>query len=261
MLNIIVPTLGNRLPELKRLLDSLEQQTNKSFMVICAIQGNYNSVQNLLSNYSFEVRTCFLERKGLSLARNTSINLIDNKAKYITFSDDDCWYPNFMVEKILSMNNLGNECYCFQIFDPNNNVFYKNYYKKQISKLTYRNSLKVSSIEFFVPSEVFNKNINFDENFGLGTKYPSGEENIFLFDLIKNGYILKYEPSIIVYHKFPNWVNKEYIFKGKGALFSRLYSPKIAFFLIIVYSIYKIKFFTNFSKQFKMMFLEIINYR
>ena len=74
----------------------------------------------------------------------------------------------------------------FQIFDPESRQFYKNYRQDAVSNLDFRGILRISSIEFFINLDKVNKgNLRFDERFGLGAKYPSGEENILLADLLK----------------------------------------------------------------------------
>ncbi|MES2828421.1 MAG: glycosyltransferase family 2 protein [Bacteroidota bacterium] len=257
MLTIIIPTLGDRLIELSRLLDSLDNQTNKKFNVILVIQGNHELVESVLTQYTFQIVVCLSNKKGLSAARNLALQYIDESSNYITFSDDDCWYPISMVERIASLNMASNKCVCFQIFDPEKEQYYKDYGNNPIEKMTRRDLLRISSIEIFVPINIIKKGVKFDENFGLGTTNPSGEENIFLFDLVRENYIIDYFPEIIVFHPVPNWAKKEYTFKGKGALFARLYNKPIGFIMVLIYSLKKFKLFTNFPKQFFGMIKEI----
>ena len=48
--SILLPTLGERIDELKRLFNSLEEQTNKSFELIIISQGNHNASTSLALN-------------------------------------------------------------------------------------------------------------------------------------------------------------------------------------------------------------------
>lgn len=261
MLCIIVPTLGNRSEELKRLFSSLDNQTNKHFYVLCMVQGNYDLVYQISVKFNFEIHIHNLSKIGLSFARNIALNHVKIETTFITFSDDDCWYPPYMVDKISNYKYADNECICFNIYDPFKEKYYKSYPHQSISSLSKRDILKVSSIEIFVPRSIIESKIYFDEKFGLGTNYPSGEENIFLFDLLDNKYKIRYFPHIIVYHAFPDWISKEYIFNGKGALFVRLFNKPISIVLVVGYSILKFKYFTNFRLQFLKMFKEIIDYK
>lgn len=257
MLTIIIPTLGTRIKELKRLLDSLASQTNSAFNVICIVQDNYAAVESVLEEYSFSIITILAKKKGLSAARNLAMEKIDRNSTCVTFSDDDCWYPSYAVEKVLEFNIDDRQCVCFQIFDPESQQYYKGYPTVSSSNMSKRELLKISSIEIFVPRSIVEENIRFDEDFGLGTSNPSGEENIFLFDLIKRNYIISYMPEIIVFHGVPNWANKEYTFKGKGALFARLYNRPIGLLMVFIYSIRKYKLFTSFFNQFSGMVREV----
>lgn len=257
MLSIIIPTLGNRLLELERLLNTLENQTSNLFEVICAIQGNFNEVKSLLNKYNFVIKTLELNRSGLSYARNEALKLVDPESTFVTLSDDDCWYPPYTVEKVCELWSGFDGCLCFQIFDPVINDYYKSYPQGLDEKLTLRKSLKISSIEIFISMSIISQGIRFDERFGLGTKYPSGEENIFLFDIIRKDHIIRYFPEIIVYHLKPVWRNKEYIFKGKGALFTRLYNKPIAFFMVNIYAFKKKQYSANIISDLIKMITEI----
>lgn len=261
MLSIIVPTLGSRLVEMKELLDSLAQQVNKHFEVICAIQGNFEAVNDLLLKYSFPIKVLHLNRRGLSFARNEALKLVSKYAKFVTLSDDDCWYPPHTVDRVLELGKDFNGCLCFQIFDPKIKEYYKHYNVAFDGNVSSRKSLKVSSIEIFISKEIIDTEIRFDERFGLGTNYPSGEENIFLFDIIKKGGTIKYFPEIIVFHLKPNWKNKEYIFKGKGALFARLYNKPLAYLMVNLYAVMKSKYSDNLLVDIRNMIAEIRTFK
>jgi len=242
---------------MEELLDSLAQQANKQFEVICAIQGNLEAVNNLLLKYSFPVKSLSLKRRGLSFARNEALKLVSKDAKFVTLSDDDCWYPPHTVERVLELGEDFNGCLCFQIFDPKINEYYKHYNDAFDGNVSLRKSLKVSSIEIFISKEIIDTGVRFDERFGLGTNYPSGEENIFLFDIIKKGSTIKYYPEIIVFHLKPVWKNKEYIFKGKGALFARLYNKPLAYLMVNLYAVMKSKYSNNLFMDIRNMVAEV----
>ena len=71
-LSILLPTLGARIDELKRLFISLENQNNKSFELIIVSQGNHKIIEELLREFSFKYKQIKIDKKGLSLARNIS---------------------------------------------------------------------------------------------------------------------------------------------------------------------------------------------
>lgn len=261
MLSIIIPTLGTRIVTLEQLFDSLSKQSNQNFEVIVAVQANHQKVKELLDQYTFKYEICNLYKKGLSYARNKAIKLVSKEATLVTFSDDDCWYPDDAFERVFKKSDETVHCMCFQIFDPIINQPYKEYMDGYRDKLTFRESLKVSSIEIFIPRSVMDMGILFDERFGLGTSNPSGEENIFLFDVMKNGFAISYFPEVIVHHLRPVWSNKEYIFKGKGALFSQLYNKPLALAMVILYAMMKRTHSANIITDLRHMLMEIIKHR
>ena len=68
--SILLPTLGERIDELKRLFNSLEEQTNKSFELIIVSQGNHDIIEELLKKFTFKYTQIKIEQRGVYLARN-----------------------------------------------------------------------------------------------------------------------------------------------------------------------------------------------
>lgn len=234
MLSIIIPTLGTREQELSRLFESLESQTSKNFEVIVVSQDQHEKVAELLAPNSFSYQHVRLTKRGLSYARNQGIQAI--KGRYVTFSDDDCWYPSDAVERVEGFFSQHNaQVVCFQIYDPTTNQSYKAYPTTEAEQLRSRDLFRKSSIEIFVDTEtVDRKYICFNEDFGLGAKHPSGEENIFLFGLHRAGYQISYVPHVIVYHLKPTQASRldERTMVSKGALFAALYNKPMDLILL-----------------------------
>lgn len=234
MLSIIVPTLGTRVPELNRLFDSLENQTSLEFEVIVVSQDHHEVVSELLSKRSFLHKQVKLSKRGLSYARNEGLKAV--KGRYVTFSDDDCWYPAHAVKKVerfFAQHQA--QVVCFQIFDPTTNQTYKSYPTEEANQVRSRDLFRKSSIEIFVDTQTIDQNyLSFNESFGLGAKHPSGEENIFLFALHRAGYTISYVPEVIVYHLKPTQASRldERTMISKGALFAALYRKPVDLILL-----------------------------
>ena len=103
--------------------------------------------------------------------------------------------------------------------------------------------MNVSSIEItFKLKSIQNANIKFDEEFGLGTEMPTGEESIFLVDAYKKKFLkILYVPIPIVIHPLESsgteW-NNEKMIKGKGAMFGRMFG-KFGYFFNLLFSLKK----------------------
>jgi glycosyltransferase involved in cell wall biosynthesis len=241
MISIIIPTLGQREQELFRLLDSLKKQTYNNFEIIMVSQDNHTLVENMLNKFAFKHKHVRLDQKGLSRARNKGLEQVSGK--FVTFSDDDCWYPEDGLKKVMNafQKNPKTDVMCFKIYDPLVNEDYKNYPTKPKDDITRIDFLRKSSIEIFVKHYCFENNNNlFDERFGLGSKYMSGEENIILQDLKKSGFKISYEPTVVVYHKKREQerINNLDIIK-KGPLFIRIFGKPMGIFLFHMFYIKK----------------------
>ena len=219
--SVIVPTVGAREAEIKRLFGSLINQNYKSLEVVVVVQDNFNSMSKLCNSYSDQLNIIYIttDRKGLSLARNIGIK--DSSGEIILLSDDDCWYKNKSIEKISDFfkQNEETDILLTQIYDPIANVPYK-IYPNESRKITRATELlSKSSLEIaYRRSGVI---INFDELFGLGGVYVAGEENDFLIRSLRVNKRIQYEPFVTVYHekKLKRESNEQLV--AKGAFYSK----------------------------------------
>ena len=232
MFSIIVPTLGERTFELKRLLDSLTKQGEIKSEVIIAAQDNFDLVENVTSHYSslLNIKVLRISRKGLSYARNEALQHVSGDI--LTFSDDDCWYPDNIFQDIQSYVSKSEIC-TFQIYDFDAKQQYKNYPKEPYLKhRSIFKAFKVSSIEIFINLKAVSAlDIKFDENFGLGSRYPGGEEINLLIDFIRGGYKIDYIPLPVVYHKKNGHRLNDKVLEAKGAFLARNFGLLSCLFL------------------------------
>ena len=128
--------------------------------------------------------------RGLSKSRNLAIGLSD--AELCKISDNDVVYVD-QYENIIVNSFLEHQ-------DADVIVFFVKRKERMIplfDKPTYMNyltTLKACSVEIAFRRERV-KNIHFHETFGAGSgKYLMGEENIFLYDCLKNGRKILYLP-------------------------------------------------------------------
>ena len=77
MISLLVPTLGKREQELRRLFDSLERQTYKDFEVVIVSQGNHDFVESCVASYDFKHKHIKSDTLGLSVARNVGLKYIE----------------------------------------------------------------------------------------------------------------------------------------------------------------------------------------
>ena len=233
-LSILLPTLGSRIEELKILFDSLENQNNKLFELIIVSQGNHDIIEELLKKFTFKYTQIKIEKRGLSLARNIGMKYVNGN--YVVLADDDAWYPKDSINTIITeMKNNNEDIICFKIFDPISGKYYKNYSKHK---------QKVGTIQILKKSKIV-----FNEEFGLGSKFQSGEENLIINDLRKEGYKIKFIDKTIVYHRIRrNTIIDEKFIRSKAEVLKRIlgkFGACIYLNLILIKNFRKIKGIKN----------------
>jgi len=183
-----------------------------------------NQSNNQKRYFNSNIRIYNYNEKGLSKSRNRGLE--NANGEICVIADDDIIYKESYCDILKKSfeKNLDADIITFQIETPDGNLF-KNYSKKEFWH-NKRTILKVSSIEIaFRRDSIIKNNIKFDERFGLGSKYITGEENIFLMDCLDKGLKIKYIPSPIVIHPYENSgrIFSESLIFSKGAVFARLF--------------------------------------
>ena len=254
-ISVLVPTLGVRKNEIKRLLTSLEKQTYKKFEIIFVTQDNHDYIEKLICDYScLNIKHLKINIKGLSRARNKALE--QASGEIVVLSDDDCWYPINSFEIIVNafVKRKSTKIILTQIFDYEGNAFYKNYsyngkYINNKLQLMSRSSIEIA---FKKDLLICNK---FDERFGLGSEFVCGEEVDFLLNNFQNKTIF-YLPVITVYHrkKYSKSSDKQII--AKGAIYGKNFNIVICLLVLLRDLIMKKEnnfkyFFEGYNEYFK----------
>ena len=176
---------------------------------------------------------------GLSKSRNEALE--NATGEYLVITDDDLEYIDGYDEIICNAfeKKMNADIIAFQV-EGIERVFKK--YGKRAKKLSYLSSLHVSSVEIVIrKSSIKKSSVRFAEEFGAGAKYRMGEENIFLFDCLKAGMNIYYEPQVIakLHMNESTWFNgfnKKY-FLDRGAVSRKLYGNIMGLFMIMAFAI------------------------
>lgn len=207
----------------------------------CKNKAELNQIHSVNDKY----KCLSFNEKGISNSRNRAIE--NSTGDICVLCDDDVIYCNDAESVILESykNNPNADIIVFQLQNYNGKL-YKRYKNKKMN-INAINSMRVSSVEItFRRDSIINNNIKFNSNFGAGTKYYCGEENIFLNDCIKKGLKIIYIPTVIatLQESDSSWFegyNEQY-FISKGAVFYKLYK-KLYFIFILQFAIRKNKLF------------------
>lgn len=203
--------------------------------------------------------------KGLSKSRNLALS--NATGDICLIADDDIVYNANILDKIIS--------------DYQNNTFDVITYASNVGGLSSKNKLGSHSIKShnfksifsvisfqisFLREKIIEKAICFDNQFGIGSQYVSGEENIFIKDTMDND--LKVGKSYFVINSHPEITNTsiltQKILKSKGPLFKRMFNQWAAFFILCAFFIYKLPSIvknTNFFYSFYLSLIEMIKYQ
>lgn len=177
-----------------------------------------------LESFHGKTRMITCNEKGLSKSRNKALDYA--RGEICLLSDDDLIYRNDLEEQILHAFDGNPNCDLLFFQVEGIDKKFKNY-PDRACKVGYIKSLRISSVEIaFRTSKIKEAGIRFNEIFGTGAKYASGEENIFLFHCLGKGLNMKYIPLKIadMYVGNSSWFrgfNRDY-FHAKGAAFTAM---------------------------------------
>lgn len=162
--------------------------------------------------------------KGLSISRNIGFN--NSTADYIWIMDDDVVVLEDSLTKFYKLLSAFPE-FDMYIVEHSNTLSQPKSHKK-CKVVNYYSAMSISSIDMIIKKSSINK-IHFDEQFGLGTNYPSGEEYIFAIDMLKSKKkllkvfdVYSYHPDVSSGYDFFSTRNK---LEAKLAMFSRCFGP------------------------------------
>jgi hypothetical protein len=188
---------------------------------------------------------------GLSKNRNASILLAKKVVKpqdYIYICDDDV---SIRIDGLLAARKRAIKMkmdFISGMVTTVNGPFKK--YGLKDKRLFRRDCAKISSVELLVSSDfLINSEVYFDEKFGLGATYPSGEEFVFCCDLIASGGLGIFFPIIFCEHapvsSGQDFFTKSIKIKAKGAMFARVYGKSIGAIYALAFSVKKWNLYKN----------------
>jgi len=166
----------------------------------------------------------YVNTKSVSIARNLAKK---PACDWYVFCDDDGYMKedySEILDKIISTNNHI-DIIAGSIIRDDNFEFYSPRHAIGGNLNNFRFTKLLMGSNFAVKEKVFHNLGGFDEEFGIGGKWGSGEETDFAWKAYFNKIPMLYEKDLIVYHIKPyagdlkHSVNKAFTYGvGKGAL-------------------------------------------
>lgn len=209
-ISLAIATIG-RITELKRLLESLCNQTHTDFEVLIADQNPRGFLDSTLDAFEsqLDIRRVCISPCGVSAARNSLFALFTGDI--VAFPDDDCWYTHDTLEMVDSF---------FQqhiAIDSAVGIWKHDEFAQSISEVKEHTVQAMSLRELFVRCETYVQFHRrsatiaigmFDPELGPGTDLPygCGEDTDYLLRAANHGPVYR-APAIRVFHPLPNTQN------------------------------------------------------
>ena len=219
--SLIMATYG-RSSEIENFLISLKNQTYRNFELIVIDQNEDDKAYKVIKEFLNEFKIIYfkVDFKGLSKARNYGINYASGQI--IAFPDDDCEYPSNLLENVKNFfENNDFEIFCVLAIDKFKSKESLGRWFKKSKKINIINFMRVCpSPCLFIRTE---EKLEFDENFGINSKFYSSEEMDLVFRLLKKGYKGYFERKIFIYHPYKEDSKERayYYGIGMGAFFRK----------------------------------------
>ncbi|HAS8137833.1 TPA: glycosyltransferase family 2 protein [Vibrio vulnificus] len=190
----------------EKFFSSLKIKSSSYFIDLVFVNQNGNKFHGYDFSGNISLTTIEINHiVPLSKARNIALSYVELKEyDFIAFPDDDCWYEDYLIEKIVDFfeNNADCDVLCTNVLDPSNNKTYGGRPVKVVKVVNKFNVFKYPiSVGIFVRLEnVDLDEIYFNEKLGAGTKIGSGEETELVYRLIGRNNKCMYVGDIFVYH-------------------------------------------------------------
>ena len=198
--DLVVATV-DRTAEPERLLASLERQTHPAFRIVLVDQNDDDRLAELVKSHSSLEIDHVHAKRGLSHARNAGLARLS--ADVIAFPDDDCTYPDDLLERVArrfaadpSLGGLTGRA-----ADMNGRSSPS--WPLVPAEVTRENMWnRAISFAIFLRASVVGAVGRFDEELGLGSGRPwsSGEETEYLVRAVDAGARIEYDPELLVPH-------------------------------------------------------------
>ncbi|WP_105124778.1 glycosyltransferase family 2 protein [Streptococcus suis] len=177
---VLVATLdNNNVPELLK---------NMNISDVEAIVVNQSSLGRNIRNIEKLGKSTIInsERLGLSASRNDAVDMA-NELDICYIADDDMVFVD-QYDSIVTKayQEFPDADFIVFIVDFENNTGRKKVQPK--GRIHYLAAMQTSSVQIsFKKSSFIKAGLRFDERFGIGAEFGSGEENILLFDALRKG--------------------------------------------------------------------------
>lgn len=257
-ISVIICT-HNRSDYLRKTINSLvDQSINNEFYEIividnCSIDDTKQIVTNVYSKVD-NIKYIYEPNIGLSNARNTGWKAA--KGKYIAYIDDDAVADTLWLENILSTANkldysklgaIGGQVIPIwetprpEWLGKEHDIYFSIYNPSDIAiELTLECKHPPLGVNIIYSRLILKNYGGFEPYLGRkGNRLISGEETLLNLNILESGYILYYDPEIVVEHHIPSsrinkmWLLKRYFWGGYSNAYMSNIRNKISTYIFV----------------------------
>jgi hypothetical protein len=205
--NLILASKGDKVAFLDLLFASLSKQKGENELKIYFVDQNRDSRNEaIIKKWNGHLNIVFICDLGIGLSRARNVGLdalyYDNVSgdELVLFPDDDCVFCEDFFSKITchfcDPSIYGVYYRVFDVADPNLELAYTS--KLNSACLDFKSLFaSITSINFIHRVAI---DARFDEDFGLGGKFKSSEEILYIAHFLKNGFSFKYLKEVKILH-------------------------------------------------------------
>lgn len=234
--------MPERSERLAALLEDLDQQTERPAQVFVVLQEQEVDIErhgsvDRFPNLAVTVRGN--PNRSLSSARNLVLRSMSSDV--IVFMDDDARMASQAIEVVADafVDQPEAAVITFRARWLSEEGWSKTYPARACRRRTARSVTSVSSIEMAASVAALNRlGVSFDERFGVGSAFATGEEFLLLIDVLRRGGIVSFLPTVIAEHAAmtSGRLLDEPMLRAKGAVFRRAFgTPGLAAIVLFVF--------------------------
>jgi glycosyltransferase involved in cell wall biosynthesis len=217
---LLVTTMNGRLP---RLLNDGDAVRDCSIVIV----NQFSTDEERLAEADVRdnVRIFDYRERGVARSRNRALDHAEGTIAVLC--DEDTRMVAGLAERVerAFADDPRADILTFKVRTPEGAPYKR--YPRARRRHNWLSIVGVSEVEIVFRVDAIRRHgLRFDERFGLGSLFPSGEGNILLADALSHGLTVDYVPEDIVVHPFESSGKRfedHALLYSKGALFRRMF--------------------------------------
>ncbi|MBN8577352.1 MAG: glycosyltransferase family 2 protein [Cytophagales bacterium] len=192
----------NRTTELRRLMESLCQQSNKNFELILVDQ-NENLIEPLVAEFAEHLNLQHTKQTEANNSKARNLGATIARYTWLGFPDDDCWYPPDFIANLHKELKADRAGLFINWSDPLQQPT-KTRFQFTEGAMSQEEAFALAScICLFVERTTFARVGGFNEKLGLGsdTLLKAGEEQELTLRVLQSGNTICKVPRLFVHHQ------------------------------------------------------------